>query len=107
MARLHGGRRLREAATLALGGREGGRCSALGRSPLLGTEGRGVVDDDALWDARGGPRRARVPCELLRGRRVRAVGRGAAAHRGGVGSGRRGLPGGGELRREWHLSSPA
>src|SRR3712207_7139204 len=55
----------------------------------LGEAGGAVVAHDALRDASGSGSRARLPRELLRSGRLRALGRGPTAERSGMGSGGR------------------
>ena len=66
------------------------QAEALGRAALL-VQGRRRLVARSPWAARPArrPRRAGVPRQLLRGRRLRPLGRGPAAHRGRVGGGGR------------------
>ena len=63
-------------------------------------EPEGVVDLHLVRATPPQSRRARVPCQLLRGRRVRPMGRQAAAERGGMGDRRRGSGGARQFRRQ-------
>ena len=67
---------------------------------LLGGDRRRLAADDALRPAGGRARRARVPRLLLRGRRVRSLGRQAAAHRVRMGGRGRRRPGDGQHARQ-------
>ena len=71
----------------------------LDRPALLGTVGRRLADDDAGGVARPGRGRARLPRQLLRGRRLRPLVRRPAADRGRVGGRRGGASRRGQLPR--------
>ena len=61
--------------------------AGLVRAPLLGGARRSVVAVHPAWHAPRRPRRARLPREPLRGRRLRPLGRRASPHGGGMGGG--------------------
>src|ERR1039458_2287661 len=92
MARVHRGRRLCDARSLAVGWLGGGagaklEWTSLAGARLLAAKGRRLVRDDAgrlAADRSGG---ARHPYQLLRGRRLRPFRRQTLAERGGMGSG--------------------
>ena len=63
-----------------------GRGRGLGRARLLAQGRRRLVPAHARRPQAGRSGRAGQPCQLLRGRRVRALGRQASADRSGVGS---------------------
>ena len=85
MDRLHRGRRLRHADAVArrwLGHRQARRLAA---PALLGAGRRRLHPDEPARLAPGRPRRSCHPCQLLRGRRLRPLGRIPAADRVRVG----------------------
>src|SRR5207248_3760347 len=79
------GGRLREAGILAVGWLGGGSRARLGSATLLVLPGPRVVDFYAVRTAPAQSGRAGLPCQLLRGRCFRQMGRQTAADRGGVG----------------------
>ena len=89
VARLHRGRRLSPRRALAVRRLGGGAGRGLDGAALLGARRRRHADDDAARHAAARARGAGLPRQLLRGRRLRPLGRQAAADRGGVGGGRR------------------
>src|SRR5580698_10793288 len=85
---VHGGRRLPPPGVLVVRRLVRGQRPALGRAALLDTRSRPtrpVAAVHAFWFATSRPRRAGVPCELLRSRRLRTLDRDAAAYRVRVG----------------------
>ena len=87
--RVRRGRRLPPAGALAVRGLGRGQRAAAGRRPLYWERRDGGWHDvHAARRGAGRPARAGLPRELLRGRRLRALGGRAAADRGRMGSGR-------------------
>lgn len=103
MAGLHGRRRLPPAHAVAvrrlgLGAARRHRCPALLARGRSGQRER-LAPDVVARPGAGRPRCAGRASELLRGRRLRPLGRRPPADRGGVGACRRGPAGAGQLRR--------
>src|SRR5207244_5218895 len=88
MARIHRRRRLCDAVALAVRRLGDGRDGRLGGAGLLARRRRRVVRAYAGRAQAGRSRRAGCARELLRGGRLRALGRQAPADRGGMGGGR-------------------
>ena len=82
---VHRRRRLRLARSLAVGRLGQGRGRGLGRAGLLAQHRRRLVHADARRPEAGRSGGAGPPRQLLRGRRLRALGRQAPADRGGMG----------------------
>ena len=85
VARIHGRRRLYDAESLAVGRMDRGAGARLERAGLLAPYRRRLVRDDARRAAPGRSGIAGVPRQLLRSRRVCALGRQASAERGRMG----------------------
>ncbi|CAA9353687.1 MAG: hypothetical protein AVDCRST_MAG40-3032, partial [uncultured Gemmatimonadaceae bacterium] len=102
---VRGGRRLPAHRALAVRRLGHGAGRPVGGAALLGAFGPRLGRVHARRHPPARRRRAGVPRELLRGRRLRPLGRPAPPHRGGVGGRRRRGPGGGELRRGAALPS--
>ena len=85
MARFHRRRRLRDAVAVALGRLGDGAGGRLGGARLLAQGRRPVAHAHARRPAAGRSRRAGLPRELLRSRRVRALDGQGPADRTGVG----------------------
>src|SRR5262249_42448733 len=88
MARIHGRGRLCDAGLVALRRLGDGRGGRLERARLLAQARWRLVLAHARRAAPGRSGRGGCACELLRGGRLRALGRQAFADRGGMGSGR-------------------
>ena len=85
MARVHARRRLSHRFAVARRRLDAHQPRGVAGAALLGGDRRRLAADDALGPAGGRARRTRVPRLLLRGRRVRSLGRQAAPHRVRVG----------------------
>ena len=90
VSRLHRRRRLSPAGVLAVGRLGDGAAARAGQAPLYWRDATATTGASSRCPARRAvdPAEPVVPCQLLRGRRLRALGRQAPADRGGVGGGR-------------------